>query len=128
MAKTFNNWNDLKKAMQEEMRKALEETIDESFKNLHENVDYFYTVPEGRYHRTGQLAESPEHEVYGGGDSVTGELRLDTDYVYVPSGRDTETIYGYAENDELIGRGGFWRQTEYDIEKNMKASFGKRFS
>lgn len=127
MAKTFNNWNALKKAIQEEMRKAMEETIDKSFQDLHENVDYFYTVPEGRYHRTGQLAESPEHEVYGSGDAVTGELRLDTSYVYNPSGRDTETIYGYAENDELIGRGGFWRQTEYDIEKNVKEAFGKRF-
>lgn len=127
MAKTYNNWGALKKALQDEMKKAMNEAVDKSFQDLHENVDYFYTVPEGRYHRTGQLAESPEQEVYGGGDNITGELRLDTSYVYNPSGRDTETIYGYAENNELIGQGGFWQQTEEDIEKNVKEAFGKRF-
>lgn len=127
MSKVFTNWNSLKKAIQVEMRDAMEEVVDKSFQNLHENVDYFYSSPEGKYKRTGQLAESLEQEIYGGGDNITGELRLDTSYTYVPSGRDTETIYGYAEDDGLLGHGGFWRETEYEIQENINESFGKRF-
>ena len=57
-----------------------------------------------------------------------GEVSLDTGYRYNPSGRDTQTIYNYAENNGLLGNGGFWKKTEEDIEKNIDESFGKRFS
>lgn len=127
MAKIVKSMAELKSALQKEMYAAMEATVEKSFQDLHENVDRFYTAPQGRYHRTGQLAESPEREIFGGGDRVQGEVRLDTSYSYSPAGRDTETIYRYAEEGGLLGHGGFWRQTEEDIENNIKEEFGKRF-
>ena len=42
MAKTFNNWNALKKAMQEEMRKAMVEAEEKSYLDaLHNASDYY---------------------------------------------------------------------------------------
>ena len=56
----------------------------------------------------------------------SGKIDLDTTYRYNPSGRDTETIYGYAENNELLGNGGFWDKTMNQIEENIKNAFNKR--
>lgn len=63
----------------------------------------------------------------GSGESVTGEIRLNTAIQYDPSGRDTQTIYGYAESGELLGNGGFWERTVDDIHQNIQEAFGKRF-
>ena len=127
MGKTFNSWSALKKELQKEIKSAMEETIDNSFIDAHINVDQFYNSSEGGYHRTGQLAESPMARLSGGGDSYHGEISLDTDYRYNPSGRDTMTIYNYAESGGLIGNGGFWGKTEQDVEKNLDEAFEKRF-
>lgn len=127
MGKTFNSWSALKKELQKEIKSAMEETIDNSFVDAHSNVDQFYSSPEGRYHRTGQLAESPEMSLYGSGDYYYGEINLDTGFRYNPSGRDTNTIYNYAESGGLLGNGGFWGNTEQDVEKNLDEAFGKRF-
>lgn len=67
-------------------------------------------------------------EINFDGDTATGEIEIDTNSPrYDPAGRDTETIYGYAEADGLIGNGGFWQRTEDKIDKNIADSFGKRF-
>lgn len=128
MSKTFNSFNALKKAIQKEVQDAMNEVVITSFVNAHSNVDQFYSSPEGRYKRTGQLAESPEMSLSGGGDSYHGEINLDTGFRYNPSCRDTQTIYGYAEEGGLLGNGGFWEQTEQDVEKNINEAFGKRFN
>lgn len=127
MTKTFSNWGSLKSYLRKEMKVAMIETIDKSFNELNENVGYFYNTPEGAYHRTGVLLKSPEYEISGGGDSVNGELRLDTGHTYDPSGRDTQTIYGYAEAGGLLGNGGFWEKSKENIEKNIQEAFGKHF-
>lgn len=106
----------------------MQEVINESFKDAHENVDHFYGSPEGVYKRTGQLAESVEQEFKSGTNSASGSISLDTSYRYNPSGRDTKTIYGYAESGGLLGNGGFWEQTKEDVKKNIDKSYGKRFS
>jgi len=128
MSKTFNSFSALKKALQQEVQAAMTEVVDKSFQDAHRNVDQFYNSPEGRYKRTGQLAESPEMALSGGGDLYHGEISLDTGFRYNPSGRDTQTIYGYAEDGGLLGQGGFWQQTEQDVEKNINEAFGKRFN
>lgn len=127
MGKTFDSWDKLKKSLQKEVRDATEEAVEKSFQDLHENVDNFYTAPGGRYHRTGQLSESPEMRLNGSGDSYTGELSLDTTYQYYPAGRPTDIIYGYAEDGGLLGNGGFWQRTQLNIEENINEAFGKRF-
>ena len=128
MANTYGSMSALKEAMLKEMLAAMEETVDKSFQDIHKNVDHFYSKGRGRYKRTGQLAESPQIDgISGGGDSVTGQLSLDTGYVYNPSGRDTETIYGWAEQGGLLGNCQFWQKSMDDIENNIEESFGKRF-
>lgn len=128
MNRTFTSWSALKAAVQKEMKSAMEETVDKSLLEAQDNVMEFYNSPEGAYKRTGQLGNATEGEVFGSGDSVSGEIRLDTSKQYNPSGRDTQTIYGYAEDGGLLGNGGFWEQTKEDVDKNIKDIFGKKFN
>lgn len=103
--KTVNSISALKAQIMKKIEAAVAETVDESFKDLHANVDSFYNSPEGGYSRIGQLAESLQHDgIHSGGDTVTGGISLDTGYRYDPSGRDTQTIYGYAKDGGLIGK------------------------
>lgn len=125
---TFKSWKELERYVNKLNGEAMQEVVDESFKDAHENVDHFYDSPEGVYKRTGQLAESIEQEFKSGTNSASGEISLDTSYIYNPSGRDTKTIYGYAESGGLLGNGGFWEQTKEDVSKNINKSYGKRFS
>lgn len=127
MAKTFTSFSALKGALQKEVRSAMTEVVTKSFEDARTNVDNFYNSPQGIYQRTGQLAESPEMALAGGGDSVSGEIRLNTGFLYDPSGRDTQTIYGYAEDGGLLGNGGFWQQTKEDVQKNITEVFGRKF-
>lgn len=119
----------LKNAIRKEMYSALDETVNKSYEDLQENVDHFYDAPEGHYHRTGQLRDSPQLDgINFNGDSAMGQISINTGTQYDPSGRDTETIYGYAEDNELCGNGFFWQKTtEEDIERNIQDSFRKIF-
>ncbi len=118
----------LKAAIQREMYQALEETVEDSFLDLKDNVNHYYDSPEGRYKRTGQLRDSPQEDgINFNGDSAIGQISINTGTQYDPSGRDTQTIYGYAESGGLLGNGGFWKNTEDNIEKNIDRNFGKRF-
>lgn len=133
----FTSWSALEKAAKKKMQEAMKATVEESYKDAKVNVAAFYTLPGNPtsvanpppgYDRTGRLGKSPEKEISLGGNSVSGEVRLNTDYTYKPSGRDTTTIYNYAENGGLLGLGGFWEETKQDVEKNIDKEFGKRFS
>lgn len=128
MSKSFSSWSALKAALQQKVKSAMEDAVDNSFIDAHMNVDQYYNSTPGRYTRTGQLAESPEASLSGNGDNYHGEISLDTGFRYNPSGRDTMTIYDYAESGGLRGNGGFWEKTKQDVEKNIQESFGKRFS
>lgn len=127
MSKTFTSLDALKAAIQKEIKDAMTEVADQSLLNVHQNVDSFYAFGGGQYQRTGQLAESPEVRLSGGGDNYNLQISLDTGFRYNPSGRDTMTIYNYAESGGLCGNGGFWAKTKDDVEKNINVAFGKRF-
>lgn len=128
MSKTFTSMDALKTAIQKEIKDAMTEVADQSLLNFHQNVDSFYAFGGGgQYQRTGQLAESPEVRLSGGGDNYNLQISLDTEFRYNPSGRDTVTIYNFAESDGLRGNGGFWAKTKKDVEKNINVAFGKRF-
>lgn len=128
MAKSFTNWKDLEKAIQKEMYAALDEATENSFGDLKENVAHFYDAPEGTYKRTGQLMASPQLDgINHNGDSAVSQISINTGTQYDPAGRDTETIYGYAEAGGLRGKGGFWKETEADIQRNLDNEFGARF-
>lgn len=125
MSKTFTSMDALKAAIQKEVRDAITEVADQSLLNVHQNVDSFYAFGGGgQYQRTGQLAESPEVRLSGG---YNLQISLDTGFRYNPSGRDTMTIYNFAESDGLRGNGGFWAKTKKDVETNINVAFGKRF-
>lgn len=137
MAKSYSDFASLQKAIQKEMHNAFEEAVDKSFDDLQKNVEHFYDAPGNPkpgnpppgYDRTGQLKASPQLDgidMYG--NDAVAQLSINTGTQYDPAGRDTETIYGYAEEGGLRGNGGFWKQTEIDIENNIDESFGKRFS
>lgn len=123
MGGTFSSLGALKAALKKECEEAMQETMEKSYKDAKDNVNNFYAAPEGEYHRTGALAESPTMSVSG----MSGELSLNTGHAYSPAGRDTNTIYNYAESGGLIGNGGFWAKTKTDVQKNIQESFGKRF-
>lgn len=137
MAKSYSDFASLQKAIQKEMHNAFEVAVDKSFDDLQKNVEHFYDAPGNPkpgnpppgYDRTGQLKASPQLDgidMYG--NDAVAQLSINTGTQYDPAGRDTETIYGYAEEGGLRGNGGFWKQTEIDIENNINESFGKRFS
>lgn len=118
----------LKAAIQKKMYSALKDVVEDSYLDLKENVNHFYDAPEGRYKRTNQLRDSPQLDgVNFNGDSAIGQISINTGTQYDPSGRDTKTIYGYAENNGLIGNGGFFKKTEDDIERNINRVFGEYF-
>ena len=124
MARSFNDLASLERAIQQEFHAAFSEAIEESFKDLHENVDFFYTKPGNPtpgnpppgYDRTGQLAESPERNISGGGNELHAELKLDTDF------------RGSRSTPRRLGHGGFWEHTLEDIEDNINEAFLKRFT
>ena len=115
-------------ALQQEVAEATAEVIDASMDDLFMNIDQFYSSSEGRYTRTGTLRMSPESEFSGGGSVSSGEIRLNTGHRYSPSGRDTQTIYNYAEDGGLLGNGGFWSRTMNQVPRHIQESFGSRFS
>lgn len=118
----------LRAAIREQMYEALQETVEDSYQDLKKNTDHFYDAPEGRYKRTNQLRDSPQLDAVSfNNDSAVGQLSINTSTQYDPSGRDTQTIFNYAEDNGLLGNGGFWQKTQDDIEKNIEESFGKHF-
>lgn len=121
---SFNSWSAIEQALKGKATEALQEVITDSLKDLHMNVHNFYSSPEGRYQRQGHLSAAPEAFMI---DDLSGEVRLNTDYTYIPSGRSTSQIYEYAENGGLLGRGGFWKNTMDDIPRHIHKSFSKRF-
>ena len=119
---------ELKDAMLGKMKQATDDAIDKSLEDLQENMEQFYTIPEGRYKRTGQLKDSPKVDyVRQAGNHVTGQFGLDTGKRYNPSGISTEEIYQFAESGELLGIGGFWKRTIVKVQENIRESFGKQF-
>ncbi len=110
------------------MYEALQETVEDSYQDLKKNTDHFYDSKEGRYKRTGQLRDSPQLDAVSfNNDSAVGQLSINTSTQYDPSGRDTQTIFNYAESGYLCGNEGFWQKTQDDIEKNIDRDFGRHF-
>lgn len=116
----------VKQQLLEKMVAAVENATDKSFELLQRNVNEFYSIPEGKYHRTGQLQASPRCEgVSQTKDGAIGQISISTGTQYWPAGRDTEWIYQIAESGGLIGKGGFWEGTESKIQKILDSEIAK---
>ena len=119
----------LQDALIKQIRAAVQEAVEESYISLQKNVEQFYFSAGGQYHRTGQLKKSPQIDfLRQDGNRVEGQISLNTSKEYHPSGRDTETIYSFAENGLLIGNGGFWERTVSDMDEIVHQVFSKTFS
>lgn len=124
----FTSLSALKAGLRREMYKAIQEVTEKSYDDLQTNLGNFYNSPQGTYQRTGQLKDSPQLDgINYNGDNAIGQISINTGTQYDPSGRDTETIYNYAENNGLLGNGGFWKKTEDDIPRNIEKIFSKHF-
>lgn len=138
ISKVLSSWAAIEAAIQKEMYAATKEAVNKSFQDLQENVDYFYDSPGNPtsvadpppgYDRTGQLMASPQLDgINFNGNSAIGQISINTGTQYDPAGRDTHTIYEYAEEGGLLGNGGFWQKTLEQIKENMNEAFSKRFN
>lgn len=120
----------LKQMLMKQIQAAAKEALDKSYHIMQKNVDQFYLSPSGEYYkRSFQMKESPHIDyLVRNGDKVAGQVSMDTSKRYNPSGRDTETIYTFAENGRLEGKGGFWQRTVDEIDKIVKDVFRGKFS
>lgn len=124
---TYKSLEALKAAILKEVRTAVDDAAQKSKNMLQKNVDEFYSVPEGRYHRIGMLQAAPQLDtVYETINGAMAQISINTGTQYDPAGRDTETIYGYAEDDGLIGRGGFWERSTAEVPGILKEEIEKR--
>ena len=124
---TYKSLDSLKSAILKEVRSAVDATAKESKNVLQKNVDEFYTIPEGRYHRIGVLQAAPQLDtVFETKNGAMAQISINTGTQYDPAGRDTETIYGYAEADGLIGKGHFWEKTTAEVPKILEEEIEKR--
>lgn len=132
MAKVCNSWAELERVFQQEMYNAIDEATQNSYDDLKENVEHFYDGDKGVspaiYQRTGQLMDSPQLDtITHAGNTAVSQISINTGTQYYPAGRDTRTIYEYAEDGGLRGYGGFWQRSMEDTRKNIANSFSKRF-
>lgn len=128
MGKTFTNTSALKAALLKDTREAVKAATERVHEKLQENVDYFYTAPEGKYKRIGLLQSAPQIDgLYETDDGAIAQVSISTGTQYDPAGRDTQWIYNAAENDELLGHGGFWQKTEVEIANILDEEIRKRF-
>lgn len=118
----------LKAALQKEMYASVREATEQSFQDLRQEVSHFYDSAEGVYQRTGQLRDSPQLDgINFNGDNAVSQFSINTGTQYPIAGRDTATIYEYAEDGGLLGNGGFWQRTEEKIKDNIEDAFSKHF-
>lgn len=124
---TYKSLEALKAAILNGVRSAVDDAAQKSKNVLQKNVDEFYSVPEGRYHRIGMLQAAPQLDtVYETKNGAMAQISINTGTQYDPAGRDTETIYGYAEDDGLIGRGGFWERSIAEVPGILKEEIENR--
>ena len=124
---SYKSLNALKSAILKEVRSAVDAAAQEAKNVLQKNVDEFYSIPEGRYHRIGMLQAAPQLDsVFETKNGAIAQVSINTGTQYDPAGRDTETIYGYAEADGLIGKGHFWERITAEVPGILEEEIEKR--
>ena len=138
--------DEIRKELQQKAREAIEETDQKGLEATKKNTQDFYSggTPE-LYVRTGQLGNSPKSTgVSGGGNTYESKIYLDvggTSYM-VPNplfdfdgtGRfshySSDEVFDAAENghSHVVGKPGFWKKSDKEIEQIFDSSVSKRFS
>lgn len=122
----------------------MHEASQEAKKDMDSEMDNFYTSKKPKeYKRTGEMKKTPKvtpittqitSPVSG---SVSFEASLETSHRYTSGKNPTMTqVLEVAENHKKasyyklrppVGRQGFWKRSEEEIEKDLNRAFRKRF-
>lgn len=95
---TYKSLDSLKSAILKEVRSAVDAAAQESKNVLQKNVDEFYTIPEGRYHRIGMLQAAPQLDtVFETKNGAMAQISINTGTQYDPAGRDSRSYLGISE-------------------------------
>ena len=126
------------------MELCMNEASQETKKDMDSEMDDFYTSKKPKeYKRTGEMKKTPKvtpiatqmtSPVSG---SVSFEASLETSHRYTSGKNPTMTqVLEVAENHKKasyyklrppVGRQGFWKRSEEEIEKDLNRAFRKRF-
>jgi hypothetical protein len=129
---TYTNWGSLKRGLQKELRAAMEDALDLSKEAVYTETQVFYGggTPLS-YERTGAFGNTAERtEVYGSGDSLSGEVWMNGNYGYDtgshPSGW---TVFMWAEEGAagIVGTTGTWERAEQQIKWMVDSAFADHF-
>ena len=132
MARSFTSWSALEKAIQQEMKSAMEESVRKGYLKACENAVDFYTEGSPRiYQRTGKYGDAPDTDgVEGSGNNLSAKIYMNpSGHEYTTGTFSAQEVWEAAENHTagVLGKAGRWEQTERDIEDTVNESFGKRF-
>lgn len=132
MAKSFKSWEALEKAIQQEMKNAMEESVRKGYLKACENAVDFYSEGSPKvYQRTGTYGDAPDTDgVEGSGNNLSAKIYMNpSGHGYTTGTFSAQEVWEAAENHTagVLGKAGRWEQTERDIEDAVNESFGKRF-
>ena len=132
MAKTFKSWDALEKAIQQEMKNAMEESVRKGYLKACENAVDFYSEGSPKvYQRTGTYGDAPNTDgVKGSRNNLSAKIYMNpSGHGYTTGTFSAQEVWEAAENHTagVLGKAGRWEQTERDIEDAVNESFGKRF-
>lgn len=132
MVKTFKSWDALQKAIQQEMKNAMEESVRKGYLRACENAVDFYSEGSPKvYQRTGTYGDAPDTDgVKGSGNNLSAKIYMNpSGHGYTTGTFSAQEVWEAAENHTagVLGKAGRWEQTERDIEDAVNESFGKRF-
>lgn len=122
-----DSWAALEAEIRRKAEDAMHETEGKSYLDANRNMTAFYS--EGspdRYRRTGQLGNTARTTGVSG---LEATIYLDSQYEYNTGSYTAAKVMSEAEvgGSGILGKGGFWKKTEEDIQENLDSAFGKRF-
>ena len=127
-----NGWGAIEAEIRAKMMDAMNETESKSYEDAdrHVSSDFYSQGSPTMYERTGTLGGTARSTgVQGGGNSVSADIYLDTGISYSTGTYSGAQVISEAEvgGSGILGKPGFWKDTEEDIQKNLDAAFGSRF-
>lgn len=128
----YSSWEAVKLAIQQKMRKAMDETKEKSYFDMFKETDVFYDGGEPDvYVRTWKFGDAPDFtDTVDSGNYIYYELFMNGFYNYdtgsFPSGFE---VFQWAEEGShgIVGTPNTWERIEEDVQRNMDKAFGRYF-
>lgn len=132
MVQAIGNFEDIKKLIQQDMRKAMEASRNEVEKELEENVLGYYDYGEPvLYQRTGTLLESPEtSQVSGGGNHLEFKAEMNEGISYSTGTFSGSQVIEATETGAFGNTKGshrYFEATRNAVPRIINAEFSKYF-